>query len=160
VQAGESRLTLKTCSSEKALLSARFILVSCLAYFSILKTETIYFSKKYVKIDRTIWGFIWEETHLQSPLWQTKAQHRENSMRLFDNSDQLLLPIPQKTLPFISYYAVRDLINALPGNSSVNTAQHATIADAVLSASAVTSRSVGWWSRNMFPVMRVRSSAT
>jgi hypothetical protein len=54
---------------------------------------------------------------------------------------------------------VTDLINALPGNSSANTVQHATIEEAVFSVSAVTSRSGGWWSHDMFPVMRVRSSA-
>jgi hypothetical protein len=42
-----------------------------------------------------------------------------------------------------------DLINALPANSSVNTVQHATIEEAVFSVSAVTSRSVGRWSRDM-----------
>jgi hypothetical protein len=41
---------------------------------------------------------------------------------------------------------VTDLINALPGNSSVNTVQHATIEEAAFSVSAVTSRSGGWWS--------------
>jgi hypothetical protein len=34
---------------------------------------------------------------------------------------------------------VTDLINALPGNSSVNTVQHATIEEAVFTVSAVTS---------------------
>jgi hypothetical protein len=32
-----------------------------------------------------------------------------------------------------SQYIVTDLVNALPGNSSVNTAQHATIEEAVFS---------------------------
>jgi hypothetical protein len=36
---------------------------------------------------------------------------------------------------------------------------YATIEEAVFSMSAVTSRSGGWWSRNMFPVMRVHSLA-
>jgi hypothetical protein len=53
---------------------------------------------------------------------------------------------------------VMDLINALPGNSSVNTVQHATIEADVFSVSAVMSHS-GWWSRDKFPVMRVHSSA-
>jgi hypothetical protein len=35
---------------------------------------------------------------------------------------------------------VTDLINALPGNSSVNTVQHATTQEAVFSVSAVTSQ--------------------
>jgi hypothetical protein len=35
---------------------------------------------------------------------------------------------------------VTDLMNALPGNSSVNTAQHATIEEAVFSVPAVTSK--------------------
>jgi hypothetical protein len=47
------------------------------------------------------------------------------------------------------------LTNAMQVNSSASTVQHATIEEAV---SAVTSRSGGWWSRDMFPVMRVRSS--
>jgi hypothetical protein len=37
-------------------------------------------------------------------------------------------------------YIVTDLINALPGNSPVNTVQHATIEKAVFSVSAVTSQ--------------------
>jgi hypothetical protein len=53
---------------------------------------------------------------------------------------------------------VTNLINALPGNSSVNKIQHAVIGKSAFSASAVTSRS-GEWSRDMFPVMCVRSSA-
>jgi hypothetical protein len=44
---------------------------------------------------------------------------------------------------------VTDLINALPGNSPVNTVQHATIEEAVFSVSAVTSRSDGCWSRDI-----------
>jgi hypothetical protein len=44
---------------------------------------------------------------------------------------------------------VPDFINALPGNSSVNMAQHATIEKDVFSMSVVTSRSGGWWSRDM-----------
>jgi hypothetical protein len=36
-----------------------------------------------------------------------------------------------------------DLINALPGNSSVNRVQHSTIEEAVFSVSAVKSRSDG-----------------
>jgi hypothetical protein len=47
------------------------------------------------------------------------------------------------------YNIVTDFINALPGNSSVNTVQHAAIEEAVFSVSAVTSRSDGWWSRDM-----------
>jgi hypothetical protein len=43
---------------------------------------------------------------------------------------------------------VTDLIKALPGNSSVNKVQHATIEEAAFSVSAVTSRSGGWWSRD------------
>jgi hypothetical protein len=35
---------------------------------------------------------------------------------------------------------VMDLINALPGNRSVNTIQHATVEEAVFSVSAVTSQ--------------------
>jgi hypothetical protein len=44
---------------------------------------------------------------------------------------------------------VTDLINALPGYSSVNTVQNATIEEAVFSVFAVTSRSGGWWSRDL-----------
>jgi hypothetical protein len=44
---------------------------------------------------------------------------------------------------------VTDLINALPGDSSVNMIQHATIEEAVFAVSAVTSRSGGWWSRDI-----------
>jgi hypothetical protein len=44
---------------------------------------------------------------------------------------------------------VTDLINALPGNSTVNTVQHTTIEEAVFTVSDVTSRSGGRWSRDM-----------
>jgi hypothetical protein len=37
-----------------------------------------------------------------------------------------------------------DLMNALPGNSSVNTAQHATIEEAMFYVSAVTSQCGGY----------------
>jgi hypothetical protein len=47
---------------------------------------------------------------------------------------------------------VTDLINALPGNSSVNTVQHATIDEAVFSVSAVTSQNSGYRSRDVFSV--------
>jgi hypothetical protein len=57
------------------------------------------------------------------------------------------------------FHIVTDLISALPGNSSVDTVQHGTIEEAVFSVSAVTSRSGGWWSRDMFPGMHVRSLA-
>jgi hypothetical protein len=40
---------------------------------------------------------------------------------------------------FIDLHTVTDLINALPGNSSVNTAQHATIDEAVFSMSSAPS---------------------
>jgi hypothetical protein len=59
----------------------------------------------------------------------------------------------------VLYNTVTDLINVMPGNSSVNTVQHATIEEAVFSVSAVTSRSGGWWSRDVFPLKRVRSLA-
>jgi hypothetical protein len=39
----------------------------------------------------------------------------------------------------IYLHTVTDLINALPGNSSVNTAQHATIDEAVFSMSSAPS---------------------
>jgi hypothetical protein len=45
-----------------------------------------------------------------------------------------------------------DLINALPGNGSVYTVQHATIEEAVFSVSAVTSHKRGWRPRNVFSV--------
>jgi hypothetical protein len=44
---------------------------------------------------------------------------------------------------------VKDLMNVLPGNSSVNTVPHATNEVTVFSLSAVTSRSGGWRSRDM-----------
>jgi hypothetical protein len=37
-----------------------------------------------------------------------------------------------------------DLINALPGNSSVNTVTHTTIEEVVFSVSAVSTRGSGW----------------
>jgi hypothetical protein len=46
-----------------------------------------------------------------------------------------IFPIIRKHLTNI----VTDLINALPGNSSVNTVQHATVEEPVFSVSAVTS---------------------
>jgi hypothetical protein len=42
-------------------------------------------------------------------------------------------------LPKIHFNIVTDLINALPGNSSVNTIQHATIDEAVFSMSSAPS---------------------
>jgi hypothetical protein len=59
----------------------------------------------------------------------------------------------------MSLHIVTDLNNVLPGNSSVNTVQHATIEEAVFSVSVVTWDNSRWRSRDMFPVMRVRSSA-
>jgi hypothetical protein len=41
------------------------------------------------------------------------------------------------------HYIVTDLINALPGNSSVNTVQHATIEEAVFSVDP-TDATIGW----------------
>jgi hypothetical protein len=53
---------------------------------------------------------------------------------------------------YIYIYIYIYLINALPGNSSVNTVQHPKIEEAVFTVSAATSRSGGWWSRDMcFP---------
>jgi hypothetical protein len=49
-----------------------------------------------------------------------------------------------------SKHIVTDLINALPGNSSVNMALHAAIEEAVFFVSVVTSRSFGWWSHDVF----------
>jgi hypothetical protein len=43
----------------------------------------------------------------------------------------------------ICYYTVTDLINLSPGNSSVNTAQHTTIEEAVFSADP-TDASIDW----------------
>jgi hypothetical protein len=59
----------------------------------------------------------------------------------------------------IYLHAVTYLINALPSNRYVNTVKNAIIEEAVFSVSVVTSRSVGWWSRDMC-FLRVRSSAT
>jgi hypothetical protein len=55
--------------------------------------------------------------------------------------------IPYKAAPVI--HIVADLINALPGNSFLNTVQHATVEEAVFFVSSVTSRSGEWWSRDM-----------
>jgi hypothetical protein len=49
-------------------------------------------------------------------------------------------------MAYVCIYIVMDLISALPGNSSGNTVQHATIEEAVFSVSMVMSRSGGWWS--------------
>jgi hypothetical protein len=40
---------------------------------------------------------------------------------------------------YLIYYNITDLINALPGNSSINTVQHATIDEAVFSMSSAPS---------------------
>jgi hypothetical protein len=45
-----------------------------------------------------------------------------------------------------------DLINPLPGNSSVNTVQHATIEETVFSMSAVTSHISGYRPHDVFSV--------
>jgi hypothetical protein len=67
---------------------------------------------------------------------------------------------PMRSNHVVNENIVTDLINALPGNSSVNTVQNATIEEAVFSVSEVTSRSGGWWSRDyVFSVLHVRSSA-
>jgi hypothetical protein len=50
-----------------------------------------------------------------------------------------------------------DLSNALPRSSSVNTVKNTAIEEAVVSVSAVMSRRGGWWSHDVFTVMRVRS---
>jgi hypothetical protein len=63
------------------------------------------------------------------------------------------LPVVSKVL-FLFLHIVTDLINALPGNRSLNTVQHATIEEAVFSVSSVTSRSGGYGH-----VICVRSSA-
>jgi hypothetical protein len=51
------------------------------------------------------------------------------------------------------------MVNALPGNSSVNMAQHATIEKAVFSVD-LTDVPTDWLDRDhvMFPVMHVRSA--
>jgi hypothetical protein len=49
-------------------------------------------------------------------------------------------------------YIVTDLISALPGNSYVNTVQHATIDEVVFSVSAVTSHKSGQRPRDVFSV--------
>jgi hypothetical protein len=50
---------------------------------------------------------------------------------------------------FRRLHTATDLNNALPGNSSVNTVQHATLVETVFSVFAVTSRIDGWWSCDM-----------
>jgi hypothetical protein len=68
-------------------------------------------------------------------------------------SYRLLLVIHYLKLTYLEdgsdHNIVTDFINALPGNSSVNTVQHVTVEEAVFSVSAVMSRSGGWWSRDM-----------
>jgi hypothetical protein len=55
-------------------------------------------------------------------------------------------------LGWVSIYITEtDMINALPGKSSVNTIQHATLGEAVLSVSAVTSQQ---WTVIMWHVFR------
>jgi hypothetical protein len=49
-------------------------------------------------------------------------------------------------------YTATHLINALPGNSSVNTVQHATIEEAVFSVSAVTTYNSGQRLCDLFSV--------
>jgi hypothetical protein len=56
------------------------------------------------------------------------------------------LPIP---LSLSKFPTLTDLIYALPGQASVNTDQHSTIEEPVVSVSALTSRSGRWWSRDM-----------
>jgi hypothetical protein len=46
-------------------------------------------------------------------------------------------------------HTITDLINALPGNISVNTVQHVTIEEAVFSVSAVTSQNSGYRPRDV-----------
>jgi hypothetical protein len=50
------------------------------------------------------------------------------------------------------YNTVTDLTNALPGNSSLNTDQHAIIEEAVFSVSAVTSHNSGQRTHDVFSV--------
>jgi hypothetical protein len=56
-----------------------------------------------------------------------------------------LLDVIRSLVPcvYMYVYIVMDLINVLPGNSSVNTVQYATIEEAVFSVSAVTSSNSG-----------------
>jgi hypothetical protein len=72
----------------------------------------------------------------------------EFERRLF--SQTLLIDLALQRMCSFLDRNVTDLINALPGNSSVNTVQHATIEEAVFSVSAVTSCSGGWRSRDMY----------
>jgi hypothetical protein len=51
---------------------------------------------------------------------------------LIPNSPNVVIPsLKFEKLSIYNIYTVTDLINALPGNSSVNTVQHATIEEAV-----------------------------
>jgi hypothetical protein len=52
----------------------------------------------------------------------------------------------------MSLHIATDLINALPGNSSVNTVQHTTVEEAVFSVSAGTSHNSRYLSRDVFAV--------
>jgi hypothetical protein len=75
----------------------------------------------------------WEE-HLAL---RSKSKRKMNNVKLHNKELYTLHSL---------YNIVTDLINALPDNSSINMAQHATIEEAVFSVSAVTSHSGGWWS--------------
>jgi hypothetical protein len=97
-----------------------------------------------------------------SPVF-TDLNQRKNNAGEFLNVIQILIPnslnVVTPSLKFeelyiyiyiCNIYTVTDLINVLPGNSSVNTVQHATIVEAVFPVSAVTSRNSEWWSRDIY----------
>jgi hypothetical protein len=57
--------------------------------------------------------------------------------------DEYCIHLQGKNIASEKESILTDLINALPGNSSVNTAQHAKIEEAVFSVSEVTSQNSG-----------------
>jgi hypothetical protein len=61
-----------------------------------------------------------------------------------------LSKIMKTSVRIAQIHTVTDLINALPGSSSVNMVQHATVEEAVFSMSMVTSHNSRLQSRNVF----------
>jgi hypothetical protein len=90
----------------------------------------------------------WEESCREK--WNTYAQHNLVWISCCSVSRASSCHFVFAVFDLEAEYIVTDLISVLPGNSSVNTVQHARIEEGVFSVSAVTPRSGGWWSRDMF----------